>query len=65
MSVLPNVPGFLVATKVLGQESVPAFLLTSYSYAWFTGFALAFVIYIVAFQIRQRAARVDKLTPQP
>jgi NCS1 family nucleobase:cation symporter-1 len=54
LSVLPNVPGFLVATKVLRKESVSPFLLTSYNYAWFTGFALAFVLYIIAFKTRPR-----------
>jgi NCS1 family nucleobase:cation symporter-1 len=45
--VLPNLPGFLAATKVIAQESVPAFLATSYDYAWFTGFGLAFVLYLI------------------
>jgi NCS1 family nucleobase:cation symporter-1 len=53
LSVLPNIPGFLVATKALSRESVSPWLLTSYSYAWFTGFALAFVLYILAFRLRK------------
>lgn len=53
LSVLPNVPGFLVTTKWLPRESVPAILVTSYNYAWFIGFALAFGIYILAFKIQQ------------
>ena len=55
LSVLPNVPGFLVTTKVLSAQSVPGILVESYHYAWFIGFALAFVIYLVAFQIQRRA----------
>lgn len=51
LSILPNVPGFLVATKVLTKESVPELLLTSYSYAWFSGFALAFIIHIASFRM--------------
>ncbi len=57
LSVLPNLPGFLVTTKVLSGENVPAILVESYHYAWFIGFALAFVIYLVAFQIQRRPRR--------
>src|SRR6185503_17984721 len=56
LSVLPNVPGFLVTTKVLSEKNVPAILVESYHYAWFIGFAIAFVIYVVAFQIQRRAS---------
>ena len=44
--VLPSLPGFLVNVKILGAESVPPLLAGLYNYAWFVGFALAFVIYL-------------------
>jgi NCS1 family nucleobase:cation symporter-1 len=47
LSVLPNVPGFLATIKVLDSQQVPAWLLTSYGYAWFVGFALAFLLYLI------------------
>jgi NCS1 family nucleobase:cation symporter-1 len=47
LAVLPNVPGFLVATKVIAKDSVPALLAHSYDYAWFTGFGLAFAFYLL------------------
>ncbi|HZJ13921.1 MAG TPA: cytosine permease, partial [Chthoniobacteraceae bacterium] len=47
IAVLPNLPGFLVAVKRLSPDDVPAFLIASYHYAWFIGFALAFVFYII------------------
>jgi NCS1 family nucleobase:cation symporter-1 len=47
IAVLPNLPGFLVTVKLLNADSVPSFLVTSYNYAWFIGFALAFVSYLV------------------
>ncbi len=46
-AVLPNLPGFLVNVKLLGAAQVPAFLVTLYSYAWFVGFGIAFLLYIV------------------
>ena len=47
VAVLPNLPGFLVTVKLLPPGKVPAFLVTSYNYAWFIGFAVAFLIYLV------------------
>src|SRR5204863_4880231 len=35
VAVLPNLPGFLVNVKWLRKDAVPAFLVTSYDYAWF------------------------------
>ncbi|HKP94026.1 MAG TPA: cytosine permease, partial [Chthoniobacterales bacterium] len=46
VAILPNLPGFLVTVKLIGAESVPAFWVTLYSYAWFVGFAIAFGLYI-------------------
>jgi NCS1 family nucleobase:cation symporter-1 len=43
---LPSLPGFLLNVKVLPSGSVPSFLAHLYDYAWFVGFALAFVIYL-------------------
>jgi len=47
VAVLPNLPGFLVTVKILDPGWVPAFLLRLYDYAWFVGFAIAFVVYLV------------------
>jgi NCS1 family nucleobase:cation symporter-1 len=44
-SVLPNLPGFLVTIKALPAEAFPGWLVASYHYAWFVGFALAFFLY--------------------
>jgi NCS1 family nucleobase:cation symporter-1 len=44
---LPSLPGFLVNVNALSAASVPAFLTQLYSYAWFVGFAVAFVVYLV------------------
>jgi nucleobase:cation symporter-1, NCS1 family len=46
LAVLPNLPGFLVNVKVLAAATVPAFFVRLYDYAWFVGFALAFVLYL-------------------
>ncbi|MEZ0260613.1 MAG: NCS1 family nucleobase:cation symporter-1 [Alphaproteobacteria bacterium] len=43
----PAVPGFLVNIGVLAKESIPEALNHVYSYAWFAGFGIAFVVYTV------------------
>jgi nucleobase:cation symporter-1, NCS1 family len=47
LAVLPNLPGFLVTIKAIAPTSVPGPLVELYNYAWFVGFALAFIIYLV------------------
>ncbi len=46
LAVLPNLPGFLVTVKLVDLASVPAFFVRLYDYAWFVGFAIAFVLYL-------------------
>ena len=54
LAVLPNLPGFLVTIKAIPATSVPGPLVDLYNYAWFVGFGLAFVIYLV---LRRIAAK--------
>ena len=44
IGVLPSLPGFLVNINALSAESIPASLAHLYNYAWFIGFAVAFVV---------------------
>jgi NCS1 family nucleobase:cation symporter-1 len=44
---LPNLPGFLVQVGCVGSARVPAIFLDIYGFAWFAGFAIAFVAYII------------------
>ena len=55
LSVLPNLPGFLVQVHLLGKEQVSSFFLSLYDYAWFVGFACAFVLHII---VRKTAAHI-------
>jgi len=47
VGALPSLPGFLVNINVLSATSVPESLAHLYNYAWFIGFGLAFVVYLV------------------
>ena len=46
IGALPSLPGFLVNVKLLDGNSIPASLTHLYNYAWFIGFAVAFVVYL-------------------
>jgi NCS1 family nucleobase:cation symporter-1 len=45
ISLLPVIPGFLVAVGVSDADAFPASLINLYSYAWFVTFIVSFVIY--------------------
>jgi nucleobase:cation symporter-1, NCS1 family len=54
VAILVNLPGFLVEIKVMdGSSGMLALGHRLYSYAWFLGFAVAFVLYL-ALQSRRR-----------
>ncbi len=44
---LPSLPGFLVTVKAIDGAGLPAFLLGLYNYAWFVGFGVAFILYLI------------------
>jgi NCS1 family nucleobase:cation symporter-1 len=46
VAVLPNLPGFFVTVNWISSSAVPPFFVRLYDYAWFVGFAIAFVVYL-------------------
>ncbi len=44
---LPSLPGFLAQVHAIDGSGIPSFLLHLYNYAWFVGFGVAFVVYLV------------------
>jgi NCS1 family nucleobase:cation symporter-1 len=50
LGIAPNIPGFLGTIKVLAPETVGPFWMSLYDYAWFVGFAVAFVSYLILFR---------------
>lgn len=47
LGILPNVPGFLTTIGALPLSSMPRFINEIYHYAWFVGFAVAFISYVL------------------
>jgi NCS1 family nucleobase:cation symporter-1 len=52
VSILPVIPGFLVAVGINKPEDFSSFLINLYSYAWFVTFFLSFIIYWVIKKLR-------------
>lgn len=55
LGILPNLPGFLVNIKILSADSVADWLVRAYAYAWFLGFAISFVAYVILRRAMPRA----------
>jgi NCS1 family nucleobase:cation symporter-1 len=47
IGILPNVPGFLVTIKVLSADKVWPWLADLYNYAWFVGFFMSGISYLL------------------
>jgi nucleobase:cation symporter-1, NCS1 family len=47
LGILPNVPGFLTTIKVVNKDSVWPWLDDLYNYAWFVGFIISGVSYLL------------------
>jgi len=55
VAVLPSLPGFLATIHVIDGTNISPFLLSLYNYAWFVGFAVAFVVYLVLRKLAPKA----------
>ncbi len=47
VAVLPSLPGFLSQVHLIDGVGLSPFLLGLYNYAWFVGFGVAFVVYLI------------------
>jgi NCS1 family nucleobase:cation symporter-1 len=47
IGILPNVPGFLVTINVISSNAVPLWLSGLYHYAWFVGFFVSGIMYLL------------------
>jgi nucleobase:cation symporter-1, NCS1 family len=52
---LPNLPGFLAQVGWVDAARVPSVFLEIYGFAWFAGFAIAFVAYLVLRKLAPRS----------
>jgi NCS1 family nucleobase:cation symporter-1 len=53
LGILPNVPGFLATIKVLDPNSIPAWIIHLYNYAWFVGFFISGISYMIIMRLNK------------
>ncbi|GAC1426285.1 MAG: NCS1 family nucleobase:cation symporter-1 [Chitinophagaceae bacterium] len=47
LGILPNVPGFLLQVNLISSTAVPEWITLLYNYAWFVGFFVSGVVYLL------------------
>ncbi|MDE1192657.1 MAG: NCS1 family nucleobase:cation symporter-1 [Arachidicoccus sp.] len=47
VGILPNVPGFLLQIKAISANAFPVWISDLYNYAWFVGFFVSGIIYLI------------------
>ncbi|SEK57519.1 nucleobase:cation symporter-1, NCS1 family [Chitinophaga rupis] len=62
IGILPNVPGFLVTIKAIAPDAVPAWLAQLYNYAWFVGFLVSGIAYMLLMQTYRHGIQTIKET---
>ncbi len=48
--ILPNLPGFLLQIKLIAATAFPSWIADLYHYAWFVGFLVSSVVYLLLMQ---------------
>jgi NCS1 family nucleobase:cation symporter-1 len=54
LGILPNVPGFLTTVNLVKPGSFPAWMNQLYNYAWFTGFFVSGLAYLLLMRKKQQ-----------
>jgi NCS1 family nucleobase:cation symporter-1 len=47
VGIIPNIPGFLLQIKLVSSTVFPAWISDLYHYAWFVGFFVSGIVYIL------------------
>lgn len=51
LGILPNVPGFLENIKLIAKDALPGWIIHLYNYAWFVGFFVSGIVYMVLMRL--------------
>ena len=65
LGILPNIPGFLTTTHILDKESVWPWLVNLYNYAWFVGFFISGISYLLLMKRIPKAIEEENSSLQP
>jgi len=59
LGIIPNIPGFLATIGLIGQDALPAWIISLYSYAWFVGFFVSGACYLLSFNFKKQVNYVS------
>jgi len=63
LGILPNVPGFLLQIKLISSGAFPGWIAQLYNYAWFVGFFVSGILYMLLMRsYKIQAANLKKTT---
>ncbi len=60
LGIIPNIPGFLIQIKAIAQDAVPTWISHLYYYAWFVGFFVSGIIYMLLMSKYKQALRASE-----
>ena len=63
LGILPNVPGFLLQVKLISPTTFPEWISHLYNYAWFVGFFVSAILYVLLMRTYKVHATNLKETP--
>lgn len=64
LGIVPNIPGFLTTIRVIAADAVPQWVSGMYSYAWFTGFFVSGISYMLTMRGHKIVAGQQSLQPE-
>ena len=62
LGILPNLPGFLLQIKVVSGTAFPVWVSGLYNYAWFVGFFVSGITYIIMMRSYKTIVNPQKAT---
>jgi NCS1 family nucleobase:cation symporter-1 len=65
LGIFPNVPGFLLQVKLISKDAFPAWISELYHYAWFVGFAVSGIAYLILmknYQVQPKTEIVQSMS---
>jgi NCS1 family nucleobase:cation symporter-1 len=61
LGIVPNIPGFLLQIKVVSPTAFPSWILDLYHYAWFVGFFVSGISYLLLLKRHLNSPQMEKL----
>lgn len=58
LGIIPNIPGFLLQIKLIGATAIPAWITQLYNYAWFVGFFVSGIVYLLLMKKKDRYSTI-------